>query len=110
MNREGSTSGSGDELATLRLELRDRHSIDHLARAWTSGLVFILLVGVWIKLAHDSQGHPLFLWPAALLCLGVLCLAAREAFRGFRMLGQDRARLRRLRDLEAQAPAPPELF
>ena len=109
MKSEG-TTGSGDEMRELRVELRDRHSIDHLARAWTSSLVFVLLLGVWIKLAHDSERHPLFLWPAALLCVAVLCHAAREALRGFRLLREERNRLRRLRDLEAQAPAPPELF
>ncbi len=106
----GGIHGSEHELRELRTGLRDRRSIDHLARAWTSGLVFILFVGIWIKLAHDSTGHPLFLWPAALLCGAVLVNAIREVFRGFRMLGEDRARLRRLRELEAKAPAPPELF
>jgi uncharacterized membrane protein len=70
----------------------------------------MVLCGVWIKLAHDSKGYPLFLWPAALLCGVVLGNAAREATRGFRMLAEDRARLRRLRDLEARSPPPPELF
>jgi hypothetical protein len=117
MDREGKVPISkplnpeaGDEMRQLRVKLRDRQSIDRLARAWTSGLVFILLVGIWIKLQHDSDGHPLFLWPAALLCVAVLGHAVREALLGFRMLREDRLRLQRLRSLEARAPAPPELF
>lgn len=101
---------SGDELQHLRRGLRDRHSIDHLARAWTSTLIALLLAGVWIKLCRDSAGWPLYLWPVALLCLAVLANAANEARLGFRMLRDERARLQRVRELEMGSPAPRELF
>jgi hypothetical protein len=79
-----------EELEALRDGLRERHSVDHFARAWYSGLAFLLLTGVWIKLLHDSVDQPLFLWPAALLCLSTLMLALRELRTGSRLLLDER--------------------
>jgi hypothetical protein len=90
--------------------------MDHFARAWYAGLLTILLVGIWIKLAHDSahalatRPAPLFLWPAAFLCLSVLLLTLREVRAGARLFQDERIRLRRLRELEAAAPSSPEPF
>src|SRR4029077_16638152 len=92
------------ELEELRDGLRERRSIDHFARAWYAGLSSILLTGIWIKLAHDSPKHPLFLWPGALLCLSVLLLTLRELRSGGKLFLDERTRLRRLRELEAAAP------
>ena len=97
-------------MEALRDGLRERRSIDHFARAWYSGLASLLLTGTWIKLLHDSVNHPLFLWPAALLCLSMLMLTLRELRTGSRLLRDERARLRRLRELEASFPPGPELF
>jgi hypothetical protein len=99
-----------DELETLRDGLRERLSIDHFARAWYAGLGSILLTGIWAKLAHDSPRHPLFLWPGALLCFSVFLLTLRELRTGWRLFLDERARHRRLLELEAAAPPPPELF
>jgi hypothetical protein len=110
MEREAPATTSDDELQRLRVGLRDRHSVDHLARAWTSTLISILLAGVWIKLRQDSLDRPLLLWSAGLLCLAVLANAANQARLGLRLLRQERASLARVRDLETRSPAPPELF
>jgi hypothetical protein len=99
-----------EELAALRDGLRERRSMDHFARAWYSGLSFLLLTGIWVKLAHDSHNHPLFLWPGALLCFSVLLLTLRELRAGGRLFQDERARLRRLRALEEAAPPLAELF
>ena len=98
------------ELETLRGGLRSRESITHLAKAWTSSLIFLVLCGIWMKLRADSLGRPLFLWPGALLCISMGLLAVREGWRGLRLLGGERSRLRRLRELEALSPPPRELF
>ncbi len=98
------------EIRRLREELRDRRSVDHLARAWSSGLGFLIVTGIWVKLLRDSAGKPLFLWPGALLCLAVLAFSLREVQRGLALLAEERARLKRLRELEATAPPPRELF
>jgi hypothetical protein len=108
MERAGS-NGTG-EAEVLRNGLRERRSIDHFARAWYAGLLTILLTGIWVKVAHDSHNHPLFLWPGALLCLSVLLLTLGEIRTGGRIFVDERARLARLRELEAAAPPPPELF
>jgi hypothetical protein len=100
----------GEELTALREGLRERRSMDHFARAWYSGLTSLLLLGIWIKLAHDSRNHPLFLWPGALLCLSVFLLTLRELRSGARLFRDERARLTRLRELEEAAPPRAELF
>ncbi|HUB08784.1 MAG TPA: hypothetical protein VMB50_17385 [Myxococcales bacterium] len=109
MHSEGTTSGPA-EMRRLREALRDRRGVDHLARAWSTGLVFLLLCGAWIKLAWDAVGWPILLWPGALLCLAVLAFCLRELRRGLSLLAEDRTRLARLHELEAQAPPPRELF
>jgi hypothetical protein len=98
------------EIIELRNALRDRHSVDHFARAWYGSLFSLLLCGVWIKLWHDSRGPTLFLWPGALLCLSVIAFAAKELRLGLRLMSQERGLLARLRALEAEAPPRPELF
>jgi hypothetical protein len=98
------------EITELRNALRDRHSVDHFARAWYGSLFSLLLCGVWIKLWHDSRGPALFLWPAALLCLSVIAFAAKELRLGLRLMSKERGLLARLRALEAEAPPRPELF
>ncbi|MHB8420322.1 MAG: hypothetical protein ACYDCL_19790 [Myxococcales bacterium] len=110
METEGTSAGPLREIRKLREELRDRRSVDHLARAWSSGLAFLLLCGVWAKLWLDGPGAPLYLWPGLALCLAALGYVLRELRRGLRLLAEDRARLSRLRDLEAGSAPPKELF
>jgi len=98
------------EIVELRNALRDRHSVDHFARAWYGSLFSILLCGVWIKLLHDSGGHRYLLWPGALLCLSVIAFAVSHIREGLRLMSKERGQLARLRALEAEAPPRPELF
>jgi hypothetical protein len=98
------------EMVVLRTALRNRHSVDHFARAWYGSLVSILLCGLWIKLMHDTRGRAYFLWPGALLCLAAVLFALSHLRRAFRLLAREREQLARLRALEAKAPPRPELF
>jgi hypothetical protein len=98
------------EIVELRDALRDRHSVDHFARAWYGSLFSLLLCGVWIKLLHDSRGSKLFLWPGALLCLSVIAFAVSHLRQGLRLMAKEQGQLARLRALEAEAPPRPELF
>ena len=98
------------ELIELRNALRDRHSVDHFARAWYGSLFSLLLCGVWIKLLHDSRGPKYFLWPGALLCLSVIAFALSHLRKGLRLRVKERGQLERLRALEAETPPRPELF
>ncbi len=99
-----------EEIDRLRVDLRERRSVDRFAHAWGATLAFLVLLGCFVKLAHDSAGHPLFLWPGALLVLSVALYAAQEVRRGVGLLASERRLLRRLRELEGRQGPPRELF
>ncbi|MHB1845669.1 MAG: hypothetical protein ACYCWW_12655 [Deltaproteobacteria bacterium] len=98
------------EIERLRDDLRERRSVDHFAHAWGGTLSFLILLGCWVKLFHDSLRPPLFLWPGALLVVGIALFVAQEVSRGLTLLATERGWLRRLRDLEASLGPGQELF
>lgn len=102
--------GAEGEIERLQGRIRSRKSVEHLAKAWSVSLVCLLLCGVWAKLCKDSLGHPLFLWPGALLCLSLGLFVCQEVRRGLAELGEERSTLRRLRELQALAGPAKELF
>jgi hypothetical protein len=98
------------EMVELRNALRNRHSVDHFARAWYGALASILLSGVWIKVMVDARGRWPLLWVGSTLAVFTLGFTTYQLRRAFQLLSRERSQLARLRALEAKAPPRPELF
>jgi len=86
------------ELERLQKELESRRSISHFAHAGISSLAAVIFAGAAAKLFYDSVRFPTLGAAAGAVCFALAAYAARQYWKGKRLL---RVELERFESLKA---------